>query len=69
MIQTYTKGTEYNKGSLVICQNSTTMAYLGYVVETFTSDNTQTTDVEAFEEDVNMGKILRIGIPNEVESE
>lgn len=69
MIQTYTKGTEYNKGSLVICQNSTTMAYLGYVVETFTSDNTQATVIGAFEEDVNAGKILRIGIPNEVESE
>lgn len=67
MIQTYTKGTEYNKGSLVICQNSTTMAYLGYVVETFTSDNTQATTIGAFEEDVNAGKILRIGIPNEVE--
>ena len=67
MIQTYTKGTEYNKGSLVICQNSTTMAYLGYVVETFTSNNTQATVIGAFEEDVNEGKILRIGIPNEVE--
>ena len=68
-VKTYTKNTQYTQGSLVVCPNSTTMAYLGYVVETFTSDNTQATVIGAFEEDVNAGKILRIGIPNEVESE
>lgn len=66
-VKTYTKNTQYTQGSLVVCPNSTTMAYLGYVVETFTSDNTQATVIGAFEEDVNAGKILRIGIPNEVE--
>ena len=68
-VKTYTKNTQYTQGSLVVCPNSTTMAYLGYVVNTFTSDNTQATVIGAFEADVNAGKILRIGIPNEVESE
>ena len=68
-VKTYTKNTQYTQGSLVVCPNSTTMAYLGYVVNTFTSDNTQATIIGAFEADVNAGKILRIGIPNEVESE
>ena len=68
-VKTYTKNTQYTQGSLVVCPNSTTMAYLGYVVNTFTSDNTQATIIGAFEADVNAGKILRIGIPNEVQSE
>ena len=68
-VKTYTKNTQYTQGSLVVCPNSTTMAYFGYVVETFTSDNTQATVIGAFEADVNAGNILRIGIPNEIESE
>lgn len=68
-VKTYTKNTQYTQGLLVVCPNSTTMAYLGYVVNTFTSDNTQATIIGAFEADVNAGKILRIGIPNEVQSE
>ena len=65
----YATNTPYQPGTLVICPNKdadATLAYLGYVVETFTSDNTQATVIGAFEADVNAGKILRIGIPNEV---
>ena len=68
----YSTNTTYQPGTLLICPNKdadATLAYLGYVTSEFTSNNTQATVIGAFEEDVNAGKILRIGIPNEVESE
>ena len=66
----YGTNTPYQAGTLVICPNKdvdATLAYLGYVPSEFTSNNTQATVIGAFEEDVNAGKILRIGIPNEVD--
>lgn len=68
----YGTNTPYQAGTLLVCPNKdadATLAYLGYVPSEFTSNNTQATVIGAFEEDVNAGKILRIGIPNEVESE
>ena len=68
----YGTNTPYKAGTLLICPNKdadATLAYLGYVPSQFTSNNTQATIMGAFEQDVNEGKILRIGIPNEVESE
>lgn len=68
----YGTNTPYQAGTLLICPNKdadATLAYLGYVPREFTSNNTQATIIGAFEQDVNEGKILRIGIPNEIESE
>ena len=66
----YGTNTPYKAGTLLICPNKdadATLAYLGYVPSQFTSNNTQATIIGAFEQDVNEGKILRIGIPNEVD--
>lgn len=62
----FAKNTDYKQNQLVFVINENNITLLARVLNDYTSDNTGSTLLEAFENDVTNNKLSRIGIPNEV---
>lgn len=62
----FAKNTDYKQNQLVFVINENNITLLARVLDDYTSDNTGSTLLEAFENDVTNNKLSRIGIPNEV---
>lgn len=62
----FAKNTDYKQNQLVFVINENNITLLARVLNDYTSDNTGSTSLEAFENDVTNNKLSRIGIPNEV---
>lgn len=62
----FAKNTNYKQNQLVFVINENNITLLARVLNDYTSDNTGSTLLEAFENDVTNNKLSRIGIPNEV---
>lgn len=62
----FAKNTDYKQNQLVFVINENNITLLARALDDYTSDNTGSTLLEAFENDVTNNKLSRIGIPNEV---
>ena len=62
----FAKNTDYKQNQLVFVINENNITLLARVLDDYTSNNTGSTLLEAFENDVTNNKLSRIGIPNEV---
>jgi hypothetical protein len=62
----FAKNTDYKQNQLVFVINENNITLLARVLNDYTSDDTGSTLLEAFENDVTNNKLSRIGIPNEV---